>query len=86
MNSQGREFGWHFEPVEHPPEGRWLHAEYVIGGTQPWLPQGAEEALVLLGDVRRSVIPVSAGSICGVPATEYPTSADRRVRKCAGRG
>jgi len=49
MNSQGREFGWQFEPVEHPPEGRWLHAEYVIGGTQPWLPQCAEEALILLG-------------------------------------
>jgi hypothetical protein len=27
MNSQGREVGWQFEPVEHPPEGRWLHPE-----------------------------------------------------------
>ena len=49
MNPQGREFGCQFESVEHPPESGWLHAEYAIGGTQPWLPQWAEEALILLG-------------------------------------
>ncbi len=47
MNSQGREFGKQFEPVEHPPKRGRLHPEHTIGGTQPF-PQWAEEALVLL--------------------------------------
>src|SRR5205823_2119174 len=39
MNSQGREFGWQFEPVEHSPKGGRLHAEGTIRRAQTRLPQ-----------------------------------------------